>query len=48
MGVNGHKGLKQTLNIHSLISKSSNKAKKRLVNVYAVSCNFYAGFCSIS
>ena len=32
----------------NLISKSSNKAKKRLVNAYAVGCNFYAGLCRIS
>ena len=49
MRVNGHKGVKTKpqYSFFNLISKSSNKAKKRLVNAYAVGCNFYAGFCRI-
>ena len=50
MGVKSQKGAKTkpTYSFFNLISKSSNKAPEKLVNAYAVSCNFYAGYCRIS
>ena len=49
-GVRGHTRVKTKpqYSFLNLISKSSNKAPEKLVNAYAVSCNFYAGYCRIS
>ena len=50
MGVRGHKGVetKPQYSCLYLIDKSNNKAPEKLVNAYAVSCNFYGGYCRIS